>query len=317
MHADGSGKCPPGHVDPLNEIGVTNLGSRTGLGINRAIKPDVIEAGGRQFAASAHDASGVSVRANETGDVGQLAAAPDILGGGTSTVARSTGTSNAAALVTRTAIRIADVAEGLFANDGQDWSARPTRAVVLKALLAHGCGWQATGDLLDAVYPPPERTRWARRREAITRFIGYGRVNLGRVLTANGSRITLLADDVIGHDQLHEYRIPIPRAMINNREIRRIVTTLAWSSPIEPSSTRYRGFALEIIDQDGKRNFWEGVKKVAQPHPDAGRRGTLQHLVMMGNSLISAAQTGESLSECRRGLQFPCSSIQRRPTPLP
>ena len=175
--------------------------------------------------------------------------------------ARSTGTSNAAALVTRTAIRIADVAEGLFANDGQDWSAQPTRAVVLKALLAHGCGWQATGAglLPHAVYPPPERTDWA--AEVITRFIGYGRVNLGRVLTANGSRITLLADDVIGHDQLHEYRIPIPRAMINNREIRRIVTTLAWSSPIEPSSTRYRGFALEIIDQDGKRNFWEGVKK--------------------------------------------------------
>jgi hypothetical protein len=292
MHLDGSGDCPPGHVEPFAQIGVTNLCSRTGLGINRAIKPDLIEAGGRQIAGSESIGPVVSVWGKEISDIGQLVAAPEIFGGDSSKVLRSTGTSNATALVTRSGIKLADTIERIFVEDGQDWLAQPTRAVIIKALLAHGCAWQATGALLDAIYPPVERKRWARRRETITRFVGFGRIDLSRVLTAEGSRITLLADDVIKHDQLHEYAIPIPRAMTDNREIRRIILTLAWSSPIEPASTRYRGIGLDIVDQDGGRNFWEGVKGATQPHPDAGRRGTLQHLVLEGSKLVRAAGTG-------------------------
>jgi hypothetical protein len=182
----------------------------------------------------------------------------------------------------------------LFANDGQEWSNLRTRAVVLKALLAHGCGWQDTGPLLNAVFPPPESGRWARRREAITRFIGYGRIDCSRVFTGDGSRVTLLADDLIGNEQLHEYRIPIPRAMIANREVRRIVMTLAWSSPIDPASTRYRGYQLDIVDEDGKYDFWDGVGKIAQPGAFAGRRGTLQHLVFEGTKMMrSVGTTGD------------------------
>jgi hypothetical protein len=292
VHADGAGTTTTGHVDPFDQIGLTNICSGVGLGINRGIKPDLVEAGGRQFAASETDTSGVSVWGIETGDVGQLAAAPDIFGGDSTKLSKTTGTSNAAALVTRAGIRIADVLEGLFAEDGDVWVDQPTRAVILKALLTHGCGWNSTFKVLDAIYPPTENTRWARRREAITRFLGYGQMDFSRLVTSDGSRITLLADDSIKHGQLHNYSIPIPRAMIANREVRRIVMTLAWSSPIEPSSTRYRGLGVEIIDPDGKRDFWKGVKKVPQPSADAGRRGTLQHLVLEGSQLLRTTGVG-------------------------
>lgn len=278
VHADGSSGCPVGETDPFANIGVANLGSTVGLGVNRAIKPDLVQDGGRQLVLTETDNGVVSAWAREHPDVGQLCAAPDPNLGSTTRLARTTGTSNAAALVTRAGMRLVDVVEPLFSDDGENWNSSPSRAVVLKALLAHGCRWDQTGKLLDTTYPGG----WQRRREAISRFLGYGRCDLDRVLTADGSRITLLADDQIAPDALHEYRVPIPRAMIGNNELRRIVMTLAWSSPIDPLTQRYRGVLVEMVDQNGKRDFWDGVKSVLQPMAFAGRRGTLQHIVLEG-----------------------------------
>lgn len=292
VHADGTAGCPMGTTDPFQAIGVANLGSSVGLGINRAIKPDLVEHGGRQLVRT--DASGgkLSAWGFEHPDVGQKVAVPDPNIGVVDRVGRSTGTSNAAALVTRAAINLADVVEDLFAESGETWDEAETRAVVLKALLAHGCGWGQTGALLDTVYPGG----WQRRREAIARFLGYGRPDHGRVLTADGSRITLLADDLIQPGMLHEYRVPIPRGMLNNRELRRITMTLAWSSPIDPISQRYRGILVEIVDQQGKRNFWKGFKApkgILQPDGNASRRGTLQHLVLEHKNLMTTVENGD------------------------
>lgn len=278
IHADGSAGCPDGEIDPFQNIGVTNLGSTVGLGVNRAIKPDLVQHGGRQLVVTDTEDGIVSAWASEHPDVGQLSAAPDPNLGSTKRLACTTGTSNAAALVTRAGTRLVDVVEPLFYEDGESWNASPSRAVILKALLTHGCRWDQTGQLLDTTYPGG----WQRRREAISRFLGYGQCDLDRVLTIDGSRITLLADDQISPDQLHEYKVPIPRAMIGNNELRRITMTLAWSSPIDPLTQRYRGVLVEMVDSAGKREFWDGVNSVLQPMAFAGRRGTLQHIVLEG-----------------------------------
>lgn len=294
LHEDASGDCAAGIVEPFaSVIGVANVASSAGLGVNRGIKPDLVEAGGRQMLAADDDGGVVSVWAVEHGNHGQLTASADPHGGSASKLGRSTGTSNAAALVTRSAIRLVDVIDEVFAADGETWTDLRTRAVVLKALLAHGCRWGGTYDVLNAVYPPSETTRWQRRREAISRFLGYGRADTSRVMDEGGHRITLLADDLIGHDGRHEYLVPIPRAMINNREVRRLVITLAWSSPVDPLTNRYRAFALEVVDPQGKRAFWQGVKNTPQPHIFASRRGTLQHIVLEGKQLLTTAGTGD------------------------
>ncbi|MGQ3046351.1 MAG: S8 family peptidase [Niveispirillum sp.] len=288
IHEDSSTGCPAGHVDPFVPIGVTNLTSGVGLGFNRAIKPDLVEAGGRQMAMSETAEGTVSVWAREHGDAGQLTAIPDTNGGTNTKTGRSTGTSNAAALVTRAALKVADVVEELFSQDGQDWVRLPTRAVVLKALLVHSCSWGSVGKLLNNLY----NGNWQRKREAISRFLGYGRPDHSRIMRGDGSRITLLADDIITPDLLHEYKIPIPRAMVGNRELRRVTMTLAWSTPTDPGSRRYRGVLAEIVDRNGKRDFWDGVGSTLQPHPFAGRRGTLQHLVLEGKKLIRSLEEG-------------------------
>lgn len=308
VHEDAAGVCPSGHIDPFAPVGVTNIGSGVGLGVNRSIKPEVVEAGGRQLARTQTAGKIVSVWGYEHGDIGQLTAAPDPMAGTNVKQARSTGTSNAAALITRSAIRIADVVEEIFKEDGEDWNQLRARAVILKALLAHGSRWGDTGVLLDSLYSGG----WQRRREKISRFLGYGRHDLTRTFRADGSRITLLADDVISPESRHEYRIPIPRAMLGNRELRRIVMTLGWSTPVDPVSVRYRGVVCEIVDGDGKRKFWSGVKGTLQPHPDASRRGTLQHLVLEGKNLVTGTASGAFMVgvQCRAQLtEFNQSSV--------
>ena len=276
VHADGSTGCPSDCTDPFSPVGFVNLGTTTGLGVNRAIKPDLVQNGGRQLVRTTTHLGKVSAWAAQHPDIGQLAAAPDPVGGDVTKTRRSTGTSNAAALTTRSAVRLVDVLEDIFDEGGEVWREAETRAVVLKALLAHSCSWGDAAKVLDAAYPGT----WQRRREAIARFLGYGRPDQGRLITPHGSRITLLADDIIAPETRHEYAIPIPRAMIGSRDLRRITITLAWSSPIDPRTQRYRGVTAELVDSEGKRKFWSGIKPALQPHATAGRRGTLQHLVL-------------------------------------
>lgn len=285
IHADGAGACPDHHVDPYAEIGMTNLCSAVGLGVNRSVKPDMINDGGRQVAASSDANPGVVIWGDEIGHLGQLAASPDVHSGDLSYTRRSTGTSNAAALTTRSGIRIADALEAVVSNNGERWQELPTRAVMLKALLAHSCEWGEVGGLLDAAYPPFDRNGWHRRREAITRFLGFGKPNSTRVVDGESHRVTLLGDDIIAAEALHEYRIPLPAAMVRNREVRRITMTLAWCTPIRPRSTAYRGVAVDIVDKEGKKDFWKGVKKALQPLPVVSRRGTLFHMVLEGKNL--------------------------------
>ncbi|WP_426131682.1 S8 family peptidase [Pararhizobium sp. PWRC1-1] len=284
LHLDEAGDCPPGHVDPFPSFGVTNLGSAIGPGINRSLKPDLVEAGGRQLANTEDTGDGHVLWPSDTGVLGQKAAAPDPFAGSLSRTSRTTGTSNAAALVTRAGIMVVDALEEMLAGEGLELSSFERRALATRALLIHGSAWRGHGDILERIYPPASAKQWRARRGSITKFLGFGRPDFTRVVAGESNRITLLADDAISHEQLHEYRIPIPASMIGSRELRRIVMTLTWSPPFHPTSIAYRGAALDIVDRDGSRNFWRGLKKVIQPHPDDVRRGTVAHFVLEGEN---------------------------------
>ena len=81
VHDDQAGTCPPGLTEPYDKVsGVPNLSSSVGLGINRAIKPDLVEAGGRQLVRANLRNGAMSAWAFEHQDVGQLTAVPDPAG---------------------------------------------------------------------------------------------------------------------------------------------------------------------------------------------------------------------------------------------
>lgn len=291
LHVDGAG-VPASVIDPYPTLEMTNLASATGFGVNRSLKPDLVEQGGRFAAGCSNNPSGgVKVHAVTAAGMGHQVASPSVTGDLTY-VTRTAGTSNATAMVSRSCNLLADAVEDALQDEGINWLDLRTRAVILKTLLTHGTSWGDIGDLLDDVYPPQERYKHAQRRDNIAKFLGYGRPDLKRIISGADNRITLLAEDHIVHDKLHEYRLPIPSAMINNRELRSITLTLGWSTPVTTHSVDYRGVALKLVNSEGKSGFWKGVERQLQPHYTTGQRGTLLHIKLEGKNLVKLAEQG-------------------------
>ena len=280
-HADGSGlDLPKNLADPFGELPAPILGSGLGHGFNRSVKPDVMLPGGRQVA---HPTEGTTlrVRGREHPDrYGQGVATPDPSSGHLDLTRLSAGTSNAAALATRMGLLIGDVLDDSPINADAPWYRRPTAPCVLKALIAHGASWGDLGQEMTSIHIPAGRV--SRRKEAVSRAMGYGAVEQGRLLDAGGHRVTLLAEDSIRKEQRHEWRVPLPRR--STVEFRRIVVTLAWLTPVFPHSSQYRAIGLDLVGASGKTLLWEGVKRVGhQPAVGFARRGTLIHAVYEGN----------------------------------
>jgi hypothetical protein len=286
-HADPDGTAPP---DPYPTFAMSNLASAVGLGVNRSVKPDFLEAGGRFAAGLTNVRRGtLEVHARPSTHYGQQVAAPSITGQLTRRRLTS-GTSNAAALTTRAAHMIADVLDELYEDDEKPWHELKTRAVMLKTLLTHGASWGEVGDKLYAAYPPRESTRSTARKNVITQFLGYGQVDISRVVSGTANRITLLAEDQIHAGDRHEYIVPVPASMLNNREVRTVTITLSWSCPMINTTVDRRAVVLQLTGaKKNTTSFWDGVARAGIPQPNASTasHGTLTHMVLQSNKLMT------------------------------
>ncbi len=289
VHADHAPIDPAAPIDPYPTFAMSNLASATGLGANRSVKPDVLEHGGRFAAGVANIAGGIEVHAKPSAHYGQQVASPSRTGTLNRRM-RTAGTSNAAALVTRAAHFIADAVEEVFGTEGIDWTDLDTRAVILRTLLVHGASWGPVGDVLHAAYPPRESKLWSARRNTITRFLGYGQLDTGRVVRGGQNRITLLADDKIKAAERHTYVLPVPPSMVGNRDIRSCTVTLSWSCPTTHTTTDHRAVVLQLSGEDNASAFWAGVDRSGKPQPNitTANRGTVIHIVQDGKKKMPA-----------------------------
>ncbi|PZU07393.1 MAG: hypothetical protein DI606_16655 [Sphingobium sp.] len=282
-HADGSTLTLPANLtDPYGELPMPILGSGLGHGFNRSVKPDVMLPGGRQVA---HPTEGsiLRVHGREHSDrFGQAVAMPDPHQGRLDFTRMSAGTSNAAALATRMGLLIGDVLDDSPINGTVPWYKRETAPCVLKALIAHGAGWGDLGQGMTDIHIPAGHL--VRRKEAVSRAMGYGPVDQERVIGGEGHRVTLLGEDTIRNGERQQWKIPLPDELSSITEFRRIVVTLAWLTPVSPNSSQYRTFGLAILGSLGNSGLWEGVKRVGhQPAVGFAKRGTLIHAVYEGN----------------------------------
>lgn len=295
VHAD---HAEPDHTaapDPYPTFAMSNLASAVGLGVNRSVKPDFLEKGGR-FAAGMTNVRGgcLEIHARPSAHYGQQVASPSPTGQLNRRILTS-GTSNAAALTTRAAHFIADALDDLYADDDKTWHELKTRAVMLKALLAHGTSWGEVGNRLDEAYPPRDSKKWSPRRNVITQFLGYGQLNLSRVVSGDANRITLLGEDVIHAGERHEYIVPVPASMLNNREVRTVTITLSWSCPMTHTTADRRAVVLQLTGaKNNTSSVWDGIARsgCAQPNASTANRGTLIHMVQEGKKLMTDA-TGQ------------------------
>ncbi len=267
--------------------------ARLGHGFRRSVKPEILFPGGRQlYRTPVLDSQTLYHLDGSLGAPGQKVAWDSSQAGDLSHTVHTRGTSNATALATRSAARIYDVLDTLRTEHGEDIP-QGLISVLIKALLVHGAKQNDDAcKAITAALKTPENSR--KIKEVMARYLGYGSVEIERVLACTEQRATVLGCSEIRENEIHEYRLPLPPGLSGSQVWRRMVVTLAWFSPVNPDHRNFREAKLELAPVQG----WGDLPlKLARQDADHNQvlRGTVQHEVVEGSKQIAAYQDGDSI----------------------
>lgn len=287
---------PTNLIDPFTDESLPNILSAMGLGYRKGVKPDLLFDGGRipvQVVASGGSVT-IAPAVGARRFFGARVAAPDRLGN-IRHEDYAIGTSVATALATRAGHRIYDMLmDGTGGSNHVDL-ALEERALVLKALLVHGAGWGAKGEMLDGFFLPQGQGQHVARRDDITRLLGFGVPDIERVLDCTENRATLIGVGTIASNSALLYRIPIPGGLDGQRAFRALTTTLAWFTPINARHQGYRRAALDISPGTDEKYWITDKRDPCQPNDKAVARGSLFHERRTGERAAVFVDNGELL----------------------
>lgn len=294
LHADESGAYAAGpRVNLLDQERIFSPASRFGHGFRRSMKPEIFLPGGRQLYGAPVGSSQSYSIAEQLRPPGQKVAYDSSVAGELSHTVHTRGTSNSAALATRAAAQIIEALSEIRTTDGSPLPTALT-SVAVKALLVHGARHDdAASDLLASALRTPDNGR--KFREILGRYLGYGALDVARVLECTEQRGTVLACDEIAENEVHEYRLPLPVELSASTIWRRLVVTLAWFSPMNFAHRNLREAKLDVQPL-GK---WDEVPlRLARVNADHNQvlRGTVQHEVLEADSLIGAFVDDDSIA---------------------
>jgi hypothetical protein len=287
LHTDHSTPGYPGNrVDIIPSRSLPSPVSPQGYGFRNSIKPEIHMPGGRQLYNNIQSTI-YQIAQDSKFSPGQKVASASFTAGKVNEYVYKTGTSNAAALATRGAALLYNVLEELRGKEG---SSIPDEniAVLLKTLLVHGASWGEGTKIMKEFFS--NRVEPLQLKKSISRYFGYGVPDIQRVLECTSRRATAIGYGIIGKDEKHEFRFPLPPCLDGLHEIRRLIITLAWFSPINPDSRKYRNAGLSFSPPKDKLRVerqeaqWQIVKN-----------GTVQHEILEGGKAISF-QDGEQLA---------------------
>jgi hypothetical protein len=280
IHSDAStGQAVSRAIQPYCDDGLPSIVNAQGMGYRRTIKPEILLSGGRtvlleSLQQSPNAVFDVYIQSRQPG---QRVAAPGPTPGDLSYTWYGRGTSNAAALASRTATRLYDVLDALRQGAGGDIVETVPYAVWLKALLVHGANWGTAGDVLTQILRNSRNSR--QFKEYITRLIGYGMIDPARVSECTEYRVTALGGGLLQNDQAHVHRVPLPPSLSAQRCWRRLVITLAWITPVNPIHQSWRRADLwftppvDSLQVTRTQADWRAVQ-----------RGTVQHEILEGEN---------------------------------
>jgi hypothetical protein len=250
-----------------------------GPGFRRAIKPDLLLPGGRVLYSERPVSPPAETHVNGVWNTprapGHRVAAPPDDSGDT---IYTRGTSNAAALGTRSAAQAFAVLEALRAGNPDVLPARYD-AVLIKALLTHGA---KLGDIQQQILSArPDVDHWHAQRRLVSRYAGYGPSDVDRALTCSEQRATMLGLGELRNEKAWEFRVPIPEALNASLVRRRLTITLAWFTPTNPRHSKYRVARLwvDLPENPLRLDRIEGESRQVQ-------LGTLQHDIFEGESAV-------------------------------
>lgn len=294
IHTDNSGNYYQGQrTDLLPSTCLFSPAARLGHGFRRSIKPEILFPGGRQlYRTPVLNSQTIYQLDGGLAPPGQQVAWDSELPGELSCVAYTRGTSNATALATRSAARIYEVLDELRMEHGGNIPPG-LLSVLIKALLVHGA--KQDDDACQAIMASLRTRENSRKmKEVVARYLGYGAVQIERVLGCTEQRGTVLACGEIRENEIHEYRLPLPPDLSGSQEWRRMVVTLAWFTPVNPGHRNYREAKLRLSPV----GRWGDLPlKLARQNADDVQvlRGTVQHEVLVGSKQIAAFQDGDAI----------------------
>lgn len=284
---------PASHFDVWAETGLCSVSSALGPGHNGATKPEILAPGGRHHVrlfphGDHHRLQPLTTNAAAFGGIA-VAAPPSATSLGPDVLARSIGTSVAAALTTGVAARAHEALEAAYTDFGALPSAQ--RACLLKALLVHGARWTNARDLLIEVLGPPEGKYSYRQKDNIRRYIGYGAYDPDVIISCADDRATLWTVGTLAADQGKRFRIPWPAVMTAKAQPHSLTATLAWFSPPRPGSVAYRAVRMKIVEPTQLGTA--GIKASGvQPDPKQAHKGTVVHRRWDGDKAAAMAANG-------------------------
>lgn len=253
--------------------------SAFGSGYRRAIKPDIIFYGGRQwYREHLPSTAPVTIETvNYCIAPGNKVASPGKFPGELRNTSYSRGTSNATALISRAAGICYDSLQQIFNEQAAEVDPSNYEVPLLKAMLIHGSSWGDIGSQLSDVLRTPGNGH--QLKGLISRWIGYGVPRVDRVLDCTEQRATLLGFGQLSDGEAHVFRLPLPPSLSARPEWRRLTVTLAWLSPISPNNQKYRNASLWFEINNDRLTLSR-----SDADRNAVRRGTVQHEVFEGQS---------------------------------
>ena len=263
--------------------------SAFGFGYRRAIKPDLLFPGGKVLYKESLREKSLLEYFNSQRAPGNLVATPSTQVGELNKTRFCCGTSNSAALISRTASIYYDYLESIFTDQAPDINFSIFCVPILKAMLIHCCSWDDVGqNLMSIIYDKEDGRRKA--KNWISRWIGYGIPDIEKVLGCNEQRATLIGFGQLKDGEANVYKLPLPPSLHTRREKRRLTITLAWLSPIASSTQRYRGAQLWFDFEGGRKSKEKLKEKLCVSGIDNStptRRGTIQHEIFEGEKGVS------------------------------
>jgi len=285
IHADKSNMSNQGNrVDILPTQELPSPITAHGYGFRNSINPEIYLQGGRQL----YDyINNNQYRINDIGMApGQKVAAAPVNPGERNREIYIRGTSNSAALASRGSALIYEALDELRSEAETDIPDK-YMAVIIKTLLVHGASWGNSFDVLENCLKTRDNSHLFKRIAA--RYLGYGIPDIKRVIECTERRATAIGYGSIKKDEKHEFRFPLPPSLSGLNEMRRLIITLAWLSPVNAENRKYRKANLSFNPPGDKA----GVKRVNADGRQV-KNGTIQHEVLEGSEVVTY-QDGDNL----------------------
>ena len=90
-----------------------------------------------------------------------------------------------------------------------------------------------------AAAPPACQEGWLGAEDEQLRFVGFGQVDMGRLVWSRQHDVCLVAEDSLEEDKLHLYKIRVPAEFLANKGKRGILAAIAFDPPVRASRKEY------------------------------------------------------------------------------